>query len=150
MACTETKMSSFWRNFHHWLHWKLSFWQLPVQPVMNISSKWRLFRFSVVAPILIETEEHISNIEHRLYIHCNKQKKPENVRSTNRQIRLIWINAIWIGNIHWFKTEANHWNPQNFSRDSKYIHNHAKVENTFPKNEVPTLPEIGHSMLYTR
>ena len=45
-AITETKMSSFWRNFHHWLHWKLSFWQLPVQPVMNISSKWRLFRFS--------------------------------------------------------------------------------------------------------
>ena len=47
MSSTETKMSSFWRNFHHWLHWKLSFWQLPVQPVMNISSKWRLFRFSV-------------------------------------------------------------------------------------------------------
>ena len=45
-ASTETKMSSFWWNFHHWLHWKLSFWQLPVQPVMNISSKWRLFRFS--------------------------------------------------------------------------------------------------------
>ena len=43
---TETKMSSLWRNFHHWLHWKLSFWQLPVQPVMNISSKWRLFCFS--------------------------------------------------------------------------------------------------------
>ena len=48
MIYTETKMSSFWRNFHHWLHWKLSFWQLPVQPVMNISSKWRLFRFSVI------------------------------------------------------------------------------------------------------
>ena len=31
---------SFWRNFHHWLHWKLSFWQLPVQPVMKMSSKW--------------------------------------------------------------------------------------------------------------
>ena len=45
---TETKMSSFWRNFNHWLHWKLSFWQLPVQPVMKISSKWRHFRFSVV------------------------------------------------------------------------------------------------------
>ena len=44
---TETKMSSFWRNFNHWLHWKLSFWQLPVQPVMKISSKWRHFRFSV-------------------------------------------------------------------------------------------------------
>ena len=39
-------MSSFWRNFNHWLHWKLSFWQLPVQPVMKISSKWRHFRFS--------------------------------------------------------------------------------------------------------
>ena len=43
---TETKMSSFWWNFHHWLHWKLSFWQLSVQPVMKISSKWRHFRFS--------------------------------------------------------------------------------------------------------
>ena len=43
---TETKMSSFWLNFHHWLHWKLSFWQLPVQPVIKISSKWRHFCFS--------------------------------------------------------------------------------------------------------
>ena len=43
---TETKMSSFWWNFHHWLHWKLSKWQLPVQPMMKISSKWRHFRFS--------------------------------------------------------------------------------------------------------
>ena len=39
-------MSSFWRNFHHWLHWKLSFWQLSVQPALKISSKWRHFRFS--------------------------------------------------------------------------------------------------------
>ena len=39
-------MSSFWWNFHHWLHWKLSKWQLPVQPVIKISSKWRHFRFS--------------------------------------------------------------------------------------------------------
>ena len=46
MISTETKMSSIWRNFNHWLHWKLSFWQLPVQPVMKISSKWRHFRFS--------------------------------------------------------------------------------------------------------
>ena len=43
---TETEMSSFWRNFRHWLHWKLSFWQLSVQPVMKISSKWWHFRFS--------------------------------------------------------------------------------------------------------
>ena len=39
-------MSSFWWHFHHWLHWKLSFWQLPVQLVMKISSKWQHFRFS--------------------------------------------------------------------------------------------------------
>ena len=31
-------MSSFWRNFHHWLHGKLSFWQLSVQPVTKFSS----------------------------------------------------------------------------------------------------------------
>ena len=43
---TESEMSSFWWNFHHWLHWKLSKWQLPVQPVIKISSKWRHFRFS--------------------------------------------------------------------------------------------------------
>ena len=43
---TETEMLSFWWNFHHWLHWKLSFWQLSVQPVMKISSKRRHFRFS--------------------------------------------------------------------------------------------------------
>ena len=43
---TETEMSSFWWNLHHWLHWKLSKWQLPVQPVIKISSKLRHFRFS--------------------------------------------------------------------------------------------------------
>ena len=50
MGYTETKMSSFWWKFHHWLHRKLSFWQLSVQPVMKISSKWRHFRFSVRCP----------------------------------------------------------------------------------------------------
>ena len=39
------KMSLFWRNVNHWLHWKFSSWQLPV-PVMKISSNWRRFRFS--------------------------------------------------------------------------------------------------------
>ena len=42
---TETEKSSFWWNIHHWLHWKLSTWQLPVQLVMKISSKWH-FCFS--------------------------------------------------------------------------------------------------------
>ena len=42
----ETEMLSFWWNFHQWLHWKLSFWQLSVQTVMKISSKWWHFHFS--------------------------------------------------------------------------------------------------------
>ena len=37
---SESEMCSSWWNFHHWLHRKLSFWQLPVQPTMKISSKW--------------------------------------------------------------------------------------------------------------
>ena len=36
---TETEMWSFWRNFRHWLHRKLSLWQFPVQPVTKMSSK---------------------------------------------------------------------------------------------------------------
>ena len=43
----EMEMSPFWWNFHHWLHWKLSKWQLPVQPAMKISWKWQHFHFSV-------------------------------------------------------------------------------------------------------
>ena len=50
---TETEMSSFWRNFHHWLHRKLSKWQLSVQSVIKISSKWQHFRFSVNPKSLI-------------------------------------------------------------------------------------------------
>ena len=48
---TETEIFSFWWNIHHWLYWKLSFWQLPVQPVMKISSKWRPFHFKTNAYI---------------------------------------------------------------------------------------------------
>ena len=44
---TGTKISSFWRNFKHWLLWKFSFWQLSVQPMIKISSKWSYFGFSV-------------------------------------------------------------------------------------------------------
>ena len=49
---TETEILSFWWNFNHWLHRKLSFWQLSVQPVMKISSKWRHFCFSVGGAVL--------------------------------------------------------------------------------------------------
>ena len=47
-ALAEPNMS-FWRDFHHWLHWQLSSWQLLMQPVMKISSKWQYFRFTVDA-----------------------------------------------------------------------------------------------------
>ena len=43
-------------DFYHWLHWKLLKWQPPVQPVINISSKWH-FRFSVC--IIILSSMHI-------------------------------------------------------------------------------------------
>ena len=47
VSCSDNETEiSFWRNFHQWLHWKLSFWQLSVQPVMRISSKLWHFRFS--------------------------------------------------------------------------------------------------------
>ena len=52
---TETKMLSFCWNFHHWLHWKLSFWQLPVQSVMEISSKWKHICLGVWVWIMILT-----------------------------------------------------------------------------------------------
>ena len=46
---TETEMSSsFWSNFHNWLHQKLSKWQLPVQSVMKILSEWRYFLLRVM------------------------------------------------------------------------------------------------------
>ena len=42
--CAETKMSIWW-NFHHWLHRKLLFWQLLVQPVSKIFIKMATFLF---------------------------------------------------------------------------------------------------------
>ena len=56
---TETKKLSFWRNFHHWLHRKLSKWQLPVQPVMKISPKWQHPCFSDYTQIILHTK-HIA------------------------------------------------------------------------------------------
>ena len=46
---TETKMSSFWWNLRHWLHWKLSKWQFSVHPVTKISSKYDIHHSSLAA-----------------------------------------------------------------------------------------------------
>ena len=49
---TEMEMLSFWWNFHHWLHWKLSFWwQLPVQPVIKKIIKMTTFWFQWMTDI---------------------------------------------------------------------------------------------------
>ena len=45
---TETKMVWLWWNFHHWQRHKLSKWQLPVQLLTKISSKWRHPRANVL------------------------------------------------------------------------------------------------------
>ena len=37
----KVEMLSFNDFFCRWLHWNLSKWQPPVQPLMNISSKWQ-------------------------------------------------------------------------------------------------------------
>ena len=60
---TEMEVSSFGRNFRHLLHWKLSKWQLPVEPVTEISSKLRHFRFSVGT-----TVEQIATNIHRFRV----------------------------------------------------------------------------------
>ena len=62
---TETEMLSFWWNFNHWLHRKLSFWQLSVQPVIKISSKWRHFCFSGYDRYYYE----IVNVHHHMWKH---------------------------------------------------------------------------------
>ena len=46
--CIEIEMSSFWWNFHNWLHWKLSKWQLPMQLEMKFSLKWWHFRINMI------------------------------------------------------------------------------------------------------
>ena len=43
---TGTEMLLFWLTFHHRLHRKLSFWQLSVESMTNIISKWLYIRFS--------------------------------------------------------------------------------------------------------
>ena len=43
LIITKTKLVSFW-HFRHWLHRKLSYWQLPMQPVTKMSTS--PFRFS--------------------------------------------------------------------------------------------------------
>ena len=117
---TETKMSSFWRNFHHWLHWKLSFWQLPVQPVMIISSKWRHFRFCVWCFFWYAPEQTVKqrsfgvSFDMRLNKRLSKQSGRHRFETPSRSLwrcslktmMLIFVVIVVTGGCryhHWFR-----------------------------------------------
>ena len=110
---TETKMSSFWRNFNHWLHWKLSFWQLPVQPVMKISSKWRHFRFSAADG----SPDPFSNLQYR-------------VHSVFQDDVMPWTHFphywVFMGGIHWSPVVSHHKNLPVMRRFDYFIEGHRK------------------------
>ena len=57
---TEIEMSPFWWNFHHWLDWKLSKWQLAVQPGIKILLKWH-FRFRAEPKLTLRFIPHASH-----------------------------------------------------------------------------------------
>ena len=59
---TETKRSSYWRPFHHWLYLRLSEWQPQVQPVMRRLSIWWPFGFSVIAAALVKRVNPVSSV----------------------------------------------------------------------------------------
>ena len=87
---TETKMSSFWWNFHHWLHRKLSKWQLSVQPVTKISSKWWHFRFSerlISAAFLVKCHQMSTSGPHNLNQWCPGSMTPYCITTSQ------WVNS---------------------------------------------------------
>ena len=62
---TEMKYYHFDKNFYHWLHRKLFFWQLTVQ-AKNVSSKWH-FCYKILKSTEINSGEFIVHCKHR----CN-------------------------------------------------------------------------------
>ena len=66
---TEMKLT-FVRNFHHCLHWKMLKWQLPVQPMTKILSKWHHFGFSacVFSHLLEESDTKAADQEHPIML----------------------------------------------------------------------------------
>ena len=47
ISFTEMEMSLFWWDFHHWMLWKVMFWQLCMLAMMKMSATQQYFRFSV-------------------------------------------------------------------------------------------------------
>ena len=69
-----------WLNFNHWLHWKLSKWQLPVQPVFKIEWKWQHFCFGVMVEwshlcqFLSKSGKICKILNGAVFSHCQKCK----------------------------------------------------------------------------
>ena len=81
---TEMKMSSFWQHFHHWLHWMLSFWQIPLQQVMKMLSEWRHFHFSVT--MLSEAHGWFNALSNKSYMYTNWFLNPMNIQGYDKEI----------------------------------------------------------------
>ena len=106
IAYTETEMS-FWRNFLHWLHRKLWFWQHPVYQMTQISSKWH-FLSKVESVKIICQDTLLPWIgQHIIYVfQWNKRHGVSNPRhchyfntlfrlTTNKTAKLCIIGHLW-------------------------------------------------------
>ena len=81
LLITETKMSSFWWNFHCWLHWKLSKWQLPVQPAIKNFTNMSTFPFQCNTRNLAAPYTHWS-LRNKLRWNVKNTKKKKKKKST--------------------------------------------------------------------
>ena len=82
-AAMERKWRPFWQNLRHWVHWKLSNWQLSVQPATKKSSKLQHSSFSV-------RPKHTSlmcNVNIRECLQCTQEWRPINWFRPRRQVR---------------------------------------------------------------
>ena len=127
---TETEMSSFWWNFHHWLHWKLSKWQLPVQPVIKISSKWRHFRFS---------------------------EGPKSIDPTMTKLTSPHLNKWGQMNAFWVVVYLSHWDRDNLTTISQTIFSNAfcwmiiQISLKFiPKGPIDNMPALIQILAWRR
>ena len=58
--CKKMNVLLFWRDFRRWLHWRLPFWQYPVQPAAEAASEQTRFR-SVINLWAFDEFAHIDN-----------------------------------------------------------------------------------------
>ena len=120
-------MSSFWQNCHHRLHRKLSFQQLPVQPVTKISLKCQRFGSSAAVPPVTEklaSWQFSAVISYPLswllWLRCQADW-PENrwYRTRRGQIGSCWLDT-W--STRWWRHCNNggqNWGPRHVTKENK-------------------------------